>query len=83
MQQGRNRLVFIAAVFPHQGADADQVRDVGNLFAFAALRAVDFLGPLQGFAISGADDHHDIPKTVFNIATSSFLLKLSKGGGGA
>ena len=52
VQQGCDGLVFTAAVFPHQGADADQVREVRNRFAFAALRSMDFFGPLQGFAVA-------------------------------
>ena len=57
VQQGCDRLVFTAAVFPHQGADADQMRDVGNRLAFASLLAMQLLGPLQCFAVAGSGDH--------------------------
>jgi hypothetical protein len=53
MQQAGDRLVFRAAVFPHQAAHGDQVGDVGDWLAFAPLIAVQLLGPHQGAAIGG------------------------------
>jgi len=47
-RQSSDRLIFITAVFPHQRADADQLGDVRNLFAFAALLAVQFAVPVRG-----------------------------------
>ena len=57
VQQCCDCLVFAAAVFPHQGADPDQVCDVRNLFAFAELLAVQRLSPSQRFAVAGGEAH--------------------------
>ena len=57
VQQCCDCLVFTAAVFPHQGADADQMRDVGNRLAFSPLLAMQLFGSLQGFAVAGSGHH--------------------------
>lgn len=76
------QLIFSTAVFPHLCTNADQMGDVGNSFTFAPLIAMQRFCPEQCFSVSGSDRHFS-SKKVLSIATSSFLLKLSSGGGGA
>ena len=47
MEQARNCLDFVAAVFPDQGADGNQVGDVGHRFALALLPPVQISGPIE------------------------------------
>ncbi|MFO7627915.1 MAG: hypothetical protein R6W06_00065, partial [Prochlorococcaceae cyanobacterium] len=45
-------LVFSAAVFPHQGADGDQVGDVRHGLAFTALVLVQLNRPAEGIDVA-------------------------------
>jgi len=40
VEQGRDRLIFVAALVKHCGCDSHQVRDVRDVRAFAELTTV-------------------------------------------
>ena len=50
VQQRADRLVLVTAMFEHDGRDADEVRHIGDVAAFALLVLVQLRRPDQGLA---------------------------------